>query len=220
VSCDRYRSDLTDLALGGTASPEIETHAASCPSCGQALARMRDQVSLMDEELRLGGAAQPGPYFPSRVRARLAADRSRRPTGMRLLLPATAGLAAVVLGFLLLRRPAAERPVENASVARPEPTAAEAAAVPPPSPLPARPAPTAGTNLPKPGSPAVLADPAESAALAVLAARLDSGRTRPESLQMPEAESEEMKEIAIAPLDVRPLEAVTAPENSTERSLS
>jgi len=66
----------------------------------------------------------------------------------------------------------------------------------------------------------VLADPAEDAALAVLAARLDSGRTRPESLQMPEPESEEMKEIAIAPLDVRPLDARPAAENSTERSPS
>ena len=66
----------------------------------------------------------------------------------------------------------------------------------------------------------MLADPAESAALAVLAARLESGRTRPESLRMPETESEEMKEIAIVPLDLRPLDATPAPESSTERSPS
>jgi hypothetical protein len=220
VSCDRYGSELMDLALGAAVPPEVETHAASCPSCGKKLARMREQVSLMDEELCLGGAAVPGPHFQSRVRARLAAERSARPAGMRFLFPAAAGLAAVVLGLLLLRRPAAERPVETASGASPRPTAAETAAAPPPSALPVRPAPAPRTARPQPPSQAVLADPAEGAALAVLAARLDSGRTRPESLRMPEAESDEMKEIAIAPLDVRPLEAAPAPENSTERSPS
>jgi hypothetical protein len=207
-----------DLALGARVSPEVETHAATCPPCGQELARMREQISLMDEELRLGGTAEPGPYFPSRVRARLAGERSARPAGRRLLHPATAGLAAVVLALLLLRRPTAEHHGETASVARPEPT--EVAGVLPPSPLPTRPGPAARTARPQPPSPAVLADPAESAALAVLAARLESGRTRPESLRMPETESEEMKEIAIVPLDLRPLDATPAPESSTERSPS
>ncbi|HYB54509.1 MAG TPA: hypothetical protein VEG84_11640, partial [Thermoanaerobaculia bacterium] len=64
----------------------------------------------------------------------------------------------------------------------------------------------------------VLVDRAESQALAVLAARLESGRTKPESLRMPDAESSDMKEIAISPLDVRPLDTAPASEDSTERS--
>lgn len=220
MSCERFRSELMDLALGAAASAEVEKHTASCPSCGQALATMRARVSLMDEELGLAGAAEPGPHFLSRVRGRIAADRaSRRPSAMRLLLPVTASLAAAVLGLLLLRRPPAEHAAQAASVARPEPTAAEAAAA-PPSPGLAKPVAAARPVRSRTAGPAVLADPAESAALADLAARLGSGRTRPDALQLPEADPNGMKEIAIAPLDVRPLDAAPSLEDSTERSPS
>ena len=218
MSCGRFRPALMDVALGAEA-PEAEAHAASCSSCGETLSRLRTRVSHMDAELRVAGAAQPGPYFQSRVRARLEAERAARPAPLRFLLPATASLAAVLLGLLLLRRQPAAVPTQTASLTPREPGAAAApAARPTPEAVPvaARPRPA------QPGrpSPAVLVDPAEGAALSALAARLDSGRTRPESLQLPEAESKDMKEIAIAPLDVRALDATPALEDSSERSPS
>jgi len=219
MSCDRYQSGLMDLALGAAASHDVETHAASCASCGEALLQMRARVSLMDEELRLAGDASPGPHFHSRMRARLDADRAARRPALRLLVPVMASLAAVALGLLLVHQPPAEPPTDAASAARPEAAPAHAPAG-PPSAGPAPPVAVARTKPPRTAHPAVLADPAESAALADLAARLDSGRTRPESLRMPEADSNEMKEIAIAPLDVRALKATPSLEDSTERSPS
>jgi hypothetical protein len=63
-------------------------------------------------------------------------------------------------------------------------------------------------------------DPAEVAGLADLAVQLASGRIRPESVRMPAAESAEIREIAIAPIEVRPLEPTPPLEDPTERSPS
>jgi len=218
VSCARFRSALADLALGSAAAPELLMHTDSCPSCGETLATLRSRVALMDGELQRAGSAEPGPHFLTRVRSRLAEERRPTLTGARFLLPALAILAAIGFGLLLRRGQPVDVAPQQANLERPEPAAPEAPA---PSLAPAAP-PTESRRAVRPGPPgeAVLVDPAESAAVASLAARLDSGKTKAESLQMPETESKEMTEIAIAPLDVRPLDATPALEDSTERSPS
>jgi len=217
VSCGPYRSALADLAVGGVVAPEVETHADSCPSCGGTLATLRARVALMDGELRRLGAEEPGPFFLSRVRSRLARERRSSLPGMRVLLPVLAILAAVGFGLLLARRQPGESSRQAASLTRPEPTVTEKLAAPP---APATTLPLRVARAARPQAPVqeVLVDRAESQALAVLAARLESGRTKPESLRMPDAESSDMKEIAISPLDVRPLDTAPASEDSTERS--
>jgi hypothetical protein len=119
---------LTHRMLEPREESEVRTHVADCLEC-RAVA---EEFYRLDAVLDEWKAAQPSPWFDTRVRAALAAEerkRAARPLfGLRwtqLLVPAVV-VVLVVLGVVLLRRsPQAPQPVAQQNVApvtRPAPT--------------------------------------------------------------------------------------------------
>jgi hypothetical protein len=68
MKCTDVRELMPDLALGlAAASPEAGEHLRSCGECAQKLDEMRKTMAVLDE----WQAAEPSPYFDTRLQARL-----------------------------------------------------------------------------------------------------------------------------------------------------
>jgi anti-sigma factor RsiW len=71
TACAEWNDRLLDLALGASATRELETHLLTCPACSSALQEMRTNSEQLDAALRtLVQGAEPSRTF----RARLAAS--------------------------------------------------------------------------------------------------------------------------------------------------
>lgn len=78
MNCNQIRELLPDLAAGmGAATPEMETHIASCPTCAGKLQGLRQTMALLDE----WHVPEPSPYFDTRVEARLREEMARPAAG-------------------------------------------------------------------------------------------------------------------------------------------
>ncbi len=211
MSCERYRAGLLDVALGAPAWRELEAHLPSCPACRQALEEERRLMLCIDEELQRAVAVAPTLQFLPRVRERVAKDASAgRPWALQWLVPVMVSVAALAAAVYLAQRTApAPRPSPSGS-SRLEPPAPPRAEV-EPGPLPSstgqmpvarvRRAPASRVAEPE-----VLVPPAEEVAFRRFVAGLGQRRLNAGSLVAAGAEPRETEEIAIAPIEVKPLE--------------
>ncbi len=225
MDCERYRKNLTDIALGAMESrrqAEFAAHLAVCAGCHAALERERRLLAAIDIGIAASVAAEPSPEFAARVRQRLEQKSLSARSRFSTWVPATA-VALVVLGVVavwLARRrpvvPGTPEPPAVASQQRPTVTApaAEAASRARPS-RPTEQAATPRGATPARGhlkqvvaqvaEPEVLVPPGQHEAVLQLYAALRSGRVDPASLVAPSAPLEPA-ELKIAPLEVPKLE--------------
>jgi hypothetical protein len=153
VSCEEYRSALTDVALGTPAPPALDSHLAVCLRCRAALEEARRLLGRIDGEVEATLQVAPSAGFLARVRQRTEEPRAFR--GWWLIPAAVA--AAVALIALLRPSPAPlAKPPAQATVEVTPPTA---------SPLAVTPAHTRRVRRP-PAEPAVLVPLADRQALA------------------------------------------------------
>ena len=116
MNCEHFRDQMLD-AVQGTASPELEEHVRACGACAQELTALKKTSALLEE----WSAPEVSPYFDSRLRAQIRAQREQAegPAGWWewLRKPALAAaltiLMAVGIGLLI---PGAPEPVAQAPV--------------------------------------------------------------------------------------------------------
>jgi hypothetical protein len=101
MNCNQVRELLPDVAAGmDKGTGDVQTHLASCAACAAKLQGFRQTMALLDQ----WPAPEPGPYFDTRLSARLREEMARPPAPWHWLRwPAiTASLAAVVVAGGLL----------------------------------------------------------------------------------------------------------------------
>lgn len=96
MNCNQVRELLPDLAAGmDKGTQDVQTHIASCSTCAAKLQGFRQTMALLDQ----WQAPEPGPYFDTRLGARIREELARPAVGWHWLRrPAVAlSLAAIVV---------------------------------------------------------------------------------------------------------------------------
>jgi hypothetical protein len=97
MNCNQVRELLPDLAAGMDAGKQdVQTHVVSCSTCAAKLQGFRQTMALLDE----WQTPEPGPYFETRLGARIREEIARPAAGWLhwLRRPALAvSLAAVIV---------------------------------------------------------------------------------------------------------------------------
>src|SRR5260370_30181811 len=97
MNCTQVRELLPDLAAGmDKGTQDVQTHIASCSTCAAKLQGFRQTMALLDQ----WQAPEPGPYFDTRLGARLREEMARPATGWlhwRRKPPLAPALAVVVV---------------------------------------------------------------------------------------------------------------------------
>ncbi len=103
MNCNQVRELLPDLAAGmDKGTQDVQTHISSCSACAAKLQGFRQTMAMLDQ----WQAPEPGPYFDTRLGARIREEMARPAAGWFhwLRRPAwAASLAvAVVAGALVV----------------------------------------------------------------------------------------------------------------------
>ena len=96
MNCNQVRELLPDLAAGlDKGTQDVQAHIASCSTCAAKLQGFRQTMTLLDQ----WQAPDPGPYFDTRLGARLREEMARPASGWLhwLRRPAVAFSLAVVM---------------------------------------------------------------------------------------------------------------------------
>jgi hypothetical protein len=110
MSCEHLHSTLTDVALGASVPPQLQSHLDACSACRAALEGERAVLAEIDREIQDLMSATPSPALASRVRHRLEDTAAAHPRPLiAWLLPATAVVGLLLIGFLLVRRAPTDR---------------------------------------------------------------------------------------------------------------
>lgn len=77
-NCTAMETKLADVLLAPGAAPaKVTTHIAACEPCSAELEELRATMALLDK----WEAPEPGPYFMTRLNARLNEERQAAPAG-------------------------------------------------------------------------------------------------------------------------------------------
>jgi hypothetical protein len=215
MKCQSHRGALLDVALGAPAPPGLDGHLASCPECRHGLERERAYVSRMDLELRSALEVEPSPALLSRARRR-AAEKEPSPAQpwLRWLVPAGVGLAALTGAILVDRSSTLPPGPPSAAVVSPipapprePPTPRVTAAQPAPGRRAVAGLPTRSTRSrqPTPREAEVLVSAEERAVFQRFVRDMQQRQVDRISLQAAALEREEIKEMTIAAVEVKPL---------------
>jgi anti-sigma factor RsiW len=103
MNCNQVRELLPDLAAGmDKGMQDVQTHISSCAACAAKLQGFRQTMALLDQ----WQAPEPGPYFDTRLGARIREEMARPAAGWLhwLRTPALAAslAVAVVAGGLVI----------------------------------------------------------------------------------------------------------------------
>jgi anti-sigma factor RsiW len=103
MNCNQVRELLPDVAAGiGTVTAEVEQHIGSCSGCAAKLQGFRQTMALLDQ----WQAPEPGPFFDTRLGARLREEMARPAAGwlhwVRRPVFAVSLAAALVAGALVV----------------------------------------------------------------------------------------------------------------------
>lgn len=216
--CKRYSDWLTDAATGGlapTREPELLAHAAECDACREAYKHAREVAAFVDRGVESLVSGEPSAHFNSRLRARIAEER----TPARFSWPAWAPIAvgalalAALLVVLLSRAPQhnssplaanhEERAPASSSASNPSPAAPNVS--PQPRAAAAITNPRQAINRaprPQPQEPEILVPPGQLAAIIEFAAAIRSGHIDSDKLL---AAQDQIN----APLEIKPIEIIS-----------
>jgi hypothetical protein len=210
--CERSKTALMEVALGGAAPPALAAHLEGCAPCRAWLADQRRLIGRIDAELRASLRVEPSPAFLAQVRQRVDAA-SVAPRWWRIDRLVSAAIAVVVLFAAFVRF--AGRPSEP--LATPTSTRSEGARAlgpAPRSPSPERPITVAAARAAvrverthaAPREPEVLVPPGQEALLRRFIEPIRRGRVDAASLLSAEtAEPVELKTTDIEPIEIKPL---------------
>jgi len=102
MNCNQARELLPDLAAGmDKGTQDVQAHISSCSTCAAKLQGFRQTMALLDQ----WQAPEPGPYFDTRLSARIREEMARPAGGWLHCLgrPALAiSLAAVIVASALV----------------------------------------------------------------------------------------------------------------------
>jgi hypothetical protein len=177
MTCERWRSMLTDAALGIPPTPELLRHLEGCAGCGARLAELRGTVARIDAEIQAGLEVAAGAPFLARVRQRAAERKRRRRWLTGWLLPVAAVAGVLALSLLVPRgaAPPSRAPSVRALAPEPPPARADVPDEPPALPVPAVPARDAhSVRRAQPSEPEAFLRPGEKARIRALAESLQS----------------------------------------------
>lgn len=93
MSCERYRSWMTDAAADGlpkSRRTELENHARECTACRQEFQRVRTLMEAINLGATAQAAAEPSPRFLEQVRQRIRDEASLAPWWNARWVPALA----------------------------------------------------------------------------------------------------------------------------------
>ena len=78
MNCNQVRELLPDLAAGmDKGTQDVQTHISSCSACAAKLQGFRQTMALLDQ----WQAPEPGPYFDTRLGARIREEMARPVAG-------------------------------------------------------------------------------------------------------------------------------------------
>jgi len=78
MKCDAMETKLADMLFDSEgATAKVTTHVAECAPCAKELDELRSTMALLDT----WEAPEPGPYFMTRLQARLDEERQAAPAG-------------------------------------------------------------------------------------------------------------------------------------------
>jgi predicted anti-sigma-YlaC factor YlaD len=105
MNCNQVRELLPDVAAGmdmNKGTEDLQTHISSCSTCAAKLQGFRQTMALLDQ----WQAPEPGPYFDTRLGARLREEMARPAAGwlhwLRRPVLAASLAVAVVAGALVV----------------------------------------------------------------------------------------------------------------------
>jgi hypothetical protein len=124
MSCDRYRSAITDHACGGELAAGAAAHLRSCASCAAILEDERRAIGALDRELQEAIAIQPSAHFVQRVQVRARQAPAPAPRLWWALAAAAALAVAAIAGGLALRSGDRQKPPVVIETASPTPSIA------------------------------------------------------------------------------------------------
>jgi hypothetical protein len=124
MSCDRYRSAITDHACGGELAAGAAAHLRSCASCAAILEDERRAIGALDRELQEAIAIQPSAHFVQRVQVRARQAPAPTPRLWWALAAAAALAVAAIAGGLALRSGDRQKPPVVIETASPTPSIA------------------------------------------------------------------------------------------------
>jgi anti-sigma factor RsiW len=104
MKCGKIREELMTAVLSGPelATGAVQEHLASCETCAEEVASLRQTMEMLDE----WQTVEPSPYFSVRLRARMREEHAQQAVGWMswfrrpAVLTAAAALLAVGVGML------------------------------------------------------------------------------------------------------------------------
>ena len=78
MKCTEFREHIFDLADSGPVPGPLQDHLRDCPACAQEVLALRQTMSLLDE---WQAPADTGPYFMTRLRARVREEAAAPAAG-------------------------------------------------------------------------------------------------------------------------------------------
>ena len=104
MKCGSLRDELMEVVLNGSelATPALQEHLVTCPTCAAEVASLRQTMELLDE----WQAPEPSQYFSARLRARMRDEQATQTVGWLAwlrrpaIVTAAAALMAVGVGLL------------------------------------------------------------------------------------------------------------------------
>ncbi len=127
MGCERYKSWLSDAALGALAparEAEWRAHVEQCAACRAELERERMLLAALERGLEESLSAEPSPEFAARVRMRVVEEAARPRAWFSGWIPAGAAALAVlviVAVWLVHRQPSEQQRVERREVTESRP---------------------------------------------------------------------------------------------------
>lgn len=99
MACEAYVETLADVAAGGSASPEVQSHLETCEACRAELRAQLQVLALIDAELGELLASEPSPSLRARISLAVADSGPARRT---LAWPVAAAVAVSVAALALV----------------------------------------------------------------------------------------------------------------------
>jgi len=99
MACEAHVDALADVAAGGSAPPELQSHLETCEACRAELRAQQQALALVDAELGELLASEPSPSLRARISLAVADSGPARRT---LAWPVAAAVAVSVAALALV----------------------------------------------------------------------------------------------------------------------
>lgn len=110
MACEAYVEGLVDIAAGGSAPPEVQSHLETCAACRSELRAQQQALALVDSELGDLLSSEPSPSLRARISLAVAeTGPARRTLAWPVAVAVAVSVAAIAL--VVIRRDGHDRDV-------------------------------------------------------------------------------------------------------------